>query len=193
MGGTHSTQLVGEPWEYWGADKVCFRTSYLTYGNFQVEVPPQFQILDACTWMPHQHNPNFTCSSNSLLFLITSVGPPITPLLQLRPRSCICSPFLTSSTRAANNCCPFHLLHICLILSFLSFFTATLNFESSSLLHELLTWPPGHQSYAHPSFSYMSPWSPLSSDLIMWLSCWTLFLAPLIQGWRHYPWPTDRT
>ena len=140
------------------------------------------KILDACTWMPHQHNPNFTCSSNSLLFLITSVGPPIAPLLQLRPRSCICFPFLTSSTRAAINCCPFHLLHICLILSFLSFFTATLNFESSSLLHEFLTWPPCHQSYAHPSFSYMSPWSPLSSDLIMWLSCWNLFLAPIVQG-----------
>ena len=60
MGGTHSTQLVGEPREYWGDDKVCFRTPCLAYGNFQVEVSPQFQNsgcmhLDAPSTQPKLH------------------------------------------------------------------------------------------------------------------------------------------
>lgn len=42
---------------------------------------------------------------------------PITPLLQLRPGSYMCAPLLTSSTRPAIECCPFHhLLNICLSL-----------------------------------------------------------------------------
>lgn len=159
-----------------GADKACFRDPCLGYGNCQVEVSPQFPVLDTYPWMSHPHNPNYSCSSHSILFLITSVR--THPSLHYYSSDLI---FLPDQPSGAAHFITF----LISVWSFnLSPFSPPPLTWSPYHFCVFLTWPPCHHSNAHWSFS-LPPRCPLSSHLIMWLSCWNLFLAPLVQGWRH--------
>lgn len=160
--------------------------------------------------MSHPHNPNYSCSSHSILFLITSVR----THPSLHYYSSDLDPTYASLSSPPQPDQPSSAAHFTtFLISVWSF-----NFSPSSpppltwSPHHFcmfLTWPACHHSDAHWSFS-LPPRFPLSAHLIMfspaWISSWLplckdegIYLDPLAapngthtepnNSWRHQaPW-----